>query len=250
MQSRDFPKPPPKGTIHIWRIDLTQDWNIPQYLSSDERERYSRFKLQLHRDRFARGRRALRLLIGRYLNKDTEAIQFEYGSSGKPKLKESPTNISLFFNASHCDSTMLVGFSTNGDIGIDVETNRDLPDEPKIVNRFFSKREILAYSSLPKALRSQGFINAWTRKEAILKATGEGLQRSLDSFSVSLDPRQPCEIQDFTSFKDESISWSLIDLSSPPCYTAAAAVQNEVSKVLLLDFTDSESKPHTLTYPQ
>ncbi len=243
-----FPQLPSMGLLHVWQIDLDRDWGISQFLSADELERYSRFKHPIHKDRFARGRRELRFLIGRYFDLDPALLRFKYSSTGKPSLERSPFDRPFYFNVSHSESIMLAGFSTGGEIGIDVETNRSLSDESGTMKRFFSQSEIGEYSSLPESLRSQGFANAWTRKEAILKATGAGLQTPLDSFSVALDPRKPCEIEDITSFKDDSISWSLIDLSEHPRYTAAVAAQSEITKIMSLIFGDPKSETIKLTY--
>ncbi len=230
---------PPLKTIHVWSVDLDLEWDFPDCLSIDEMERSSRFKQKLHSKRYSRGRKALRSIIGEYLNANPTSIQFKYYSNGKPYLNCSPNESTLFFNLSHSENQMLVAFSTSDEVGLDIEMTRKFPDEAEIVKRFFSKLEIDNYLSLPEKMRTQGFLNAWTRKEALVKTIGTGLQTPLSSFSVSLDPRKPCQIDDFSNFDENTEDWSLIDISTHPIYTAALASKIKISDLMSFNFNDS-----------
>ena len=229
---------PPLRTVHIWSVDLDCDSKYSNCLNTDESERSSRFRRKLHADRYTRGRIALRWIIGQYLNMNPISIQFKYRSNGKPYLNSSPNEPSVFFNLTHSEEQMLAAFSTTDEIGLDVEKTREFQEESEIVKSFFSKQEAKTYVSLPLLLKTQGFLNAWTRKEAIVKATGAGLQTPLNSFSVSLDPRKPCQINNFSNLSENSENWSLIDVSTHPIYTAALASKTKIKHVKFLDFNN------------
>src|SRR6202043_334775 len=91
-------------------------------------------------------------------------------------------------------------------------------DMEQIAARTFSVRECSALRGLPRALQAEGFFNCWTRKEAYIKALGEGLQVPLDSFEVSLDPREPAALLHGTDGR-----WSLRALQPASDYVAAIA---------------------------
>ncbi|HUF08769.1 MAG TPA: 4'-phosphopantetheinyl transferase superfamily protein [Rhodothermales bacterium] len=196
-------------------------------LSEDEKRRTARFRGERLQHRFAAGRSLLRHVLGDLLNLPPDRVAFHYGSLGKPTLDPLAHAGAgpLHFNVSHCEEQIVIAATLTAPIGVDVEKLRPLSDEPELASRFFESGEIAEYFSLPAALRNQGFFNAWTRKEALLKARGDGLQTPLDSFRVSLDPRTPCEVRAFTSLPESPSDWSLISLSPSPRSIAAIAIR-------------------------
>ncbi|MCH6255174.1 4'-phosphopantetheinyl transferase superfamily protein [Puniceicoccaceae bacterium K14] len=212
--------------VHIWYADLDSTNLKSDFLASDEEERRSRFKFDIHRERFSKSRNILRFLLGSYLSQHPTEIRFAYAAKGKPQLEGFNR---LNFNISHSDSHFIAAFSTGSEIGVDIEGRRPPRDEAQLVNRFFHEKERVEYSSLPPELKTQAFYNGWTRKEALIKAHGDGLQIPLDSFQVSLDPRTPCQIlSKAPAFIEKSSSWSLVDISqSSQEYTAALAAKHE-----------------------
>src|SRR5207244_11453763 len=111
------------------------------------------------------------------------------------------------------------------EVGIDLEYIRaEVADEP-IAERFFASREIAALIGLPAPLRAEGFFNCWTRKEAYIKARGEGLTIPLDAFEVSLAPEEPAALLRVDSDPAEASRWSLQALAPGPGYVAAIAVE-------------------------
>jgi 4'-phosphopantetheinyl transferase len=149
-------------------------------------------------------------------------IRFAYGALGKPSMPDRPE---LMFNVSHSANVIVIACTTSGAIGVDVEQRRGLNDEAELVERFFQRVEVSEYAALPPSLRTAGFYNGWTRKEAILKARGDGLSTPLDSFSVCLDPREPCRIREFLTLPERLDDWSLIAFEPAPQCTAAVAVR-------------------------
>lgn len=195
-------------------------------LSDDEKRRTERFRGERLQRRFAAGRALLRQILGDLLNLAPDQVIFHYSPLGKPTLAHAAHRADkLHFNVSHCEERVVIAATLAAPIGVDVEKFRPLSDESELAIRFFEPGEIAEYFSLPAALRNQGFFNAWTRKEAILKARGDGLSTPLDSFRVSLDPRAPCEIRAFTSLPESASKWSLISLSPTPDSVAAIAIR-------------------------
>jgi len=123
-------------------------------------------------------------------------------------------------------------FSGSSEIGVDIEYLREVPEMENIVNRYFSDWEKSVLHSLSGTERNQAFFNCWTRKEAYIKALGEGLSHPLDVFNVSLVPGQPAKISGIKSGEDSVFQWELFDLKIVEGYKAAVAVKTGISRVL------------------
>ena len=149
-----------------------------------------------------------------------DKIGFLVGTNGKPSL----ANKALEFNLSHSGAKAIVGVTTLAPIGVDIEYARAISDMSALAQRFFSPREQQAFENLPAALRPEGFFNCWTRKESFIKATGEGLQRPLDSFDVSLTPNAPARIESIDGDSASAAQWTLRHFSVAPDYIIALAV--------------------------
>jgi len=183
----------PDREIQVWAVALDPAPQVVERLAGslapDEWERARRFRFEVHRRRYLVGRGALRALLGDYLGIAPEAVAFSYGPRGKPFLAGPPATASgLSFNLSNSHELALVGFLRGPEIGVDVELLKPMPDLEQIAERFFSESERVALRRLPAPARPEGFFNCWTRKEAYLKAVGEGLAAPLDSFAVTLVP--------------------------------------------------------------
>ena len=239
---------PQDGVVHLWLADLDRDRFAVPTLSAEESDRARRFKAPLHQERFAQGRTLLRHLVGKYLRCDPGEIRFGYGAAGKPRILHPVTPV-LHFNVAHADATILIAFSAEAEVGVDVELLRTLQDEAELVNRFFHPDEITSYHALPPSLRSRGFANAWTRKEAVLKAWGEGLQGGLDSFSVSLDPDEPCRLRVPPFSAGRTVRWSLCAPEIGPGITAALAAMSPLESLRLQRFGARTSTLHRIPQP-
>ena len=148
-------------------------------LSVEERARAGRFVFEDDRRRYTVARAQLRRLLGERLGERPEAVGLTYGAHGKPALAPRHAGSGLRFNVSHCGDVAVHAFTRGREIGVDVEAVRALPDADQIAARFFSPRENQAYQALPSGDRAVGFFNCWTRKEAYIKALGEGLAHPL-----------------------------------------------------------------------
>src|SRR5438874_9526998 len=193
-------------------------------LSDAERQRASRFLFDRDRDRFIVGRARLRQLLAARLGTRPESVELVYGAHGKPALARRFADSDLRFNVSHCDDVTLYAFSCGREIGVDVEAVRVLGDADDIAGRFFSHRENQAYRALERRDRPLGFFQCWTRKEAFIKALGDGLSYPLDRFDVSLAPGEPAEILRVEAMPGACCGWRMESLSPAPGFVAAVVI--------------------------
>lgn len=154
-------------------------------LSDAERQRAGRFRFERDRRRFIVARARLRELLAARLGVPPEAVELVYGKNGKPGLAQRYADSGWRFNVSHCDDVAVYAFSRDSDVGIDIEAIRAVSEADAIAARFFSRREHEAYSALSPRDKPLGFLNCWTRKEAVAKALGDGLSMPLDELDVS-----------------------------------------------------------------
>ena len=213
----------PSGEVHVWRVALDVDpaslEELQLTLAPEERARAARFHFSEDRRHFIAGRSALRHILGRSLHCHAARVQFWYGPSGKPALVGDQAQ-DLHFNLSHSHGLALCAVTRVGEIGIDVERiNPDVAQET-VAERFFSPREISALRALPAQLQAEAFFNCWTRKEAYVKARGDGLRIPLDSFDVSLTPGAPAAFE-----RGTGPEWSLRALVPASDYVAAIAAE-------------------------
>jgi 4'-phosphopantetheinyl transferase len=110
-------------------------------------------------------------------------------------------------------------------VGIDIERIRFDLAVAEIADRFFSRREIATLRALPAASQHQAFFCCWTRKEAYIKARGEGLSLPLDQFDTSPVPKEPSAVFGSEQPPTETSRWSIQDLFPFPGYAAALAVE-------------------------
>jgi 4'-phosphopantetheinyl transferase len=229
--------PPPEtltlaaDEVHVWRASLnltrSQIENLGRTLATDELERAGRFHFPEHRDHFVAARGVLRAVLGRYLGVEPSQLRFCYGPHGKPELAERVGAERPHFNVSHSHGLALYAVTRDREIGVDLEYIRpDLANEA-IAGRFFATGEVTTLRGLPASMKPEGFFNCWTRKEAYIKARGDGLALPLDQFEVSLVPGEPATLLRTAYDPQEAGRWSLQALDPGPGYVAALAVEGQ-----------------------
>lgn len=194
-------------------------------LSCEERRRASKFVLDRDRRRFVVARARLRELLAQRLDLSPAAIELEYGAGGKPRLAQRVGDPDLRFNVSHCGDVAAFAFTMGREVGIDVEAMRVLPDADAIAAWAFSRRENDAYRALASRERPLGFFNCWTRKEAFVKALGDGLRFPLDRFDVSLAPGEPARLLRVGRMRGNRSGWALHAFAPGPGLVGAIAVR-------------------------
>ncbi len=215
--------------VHVWcaRIGVTslRISALADLLSADERQKAERFRLRADCHRHIIGRALARLTIGRLLDHRAESLRFRYTDFGKPYLADKMNERGVQFNISHSGDVVLVALTTNRRIGVDVERIRDDLNVERIAGRFFSARECSQLAALPDNLRRTAFFRCWSRKEAFIKARGEGLSLPLDSFDVSLGPTERPAILATRPDPTEADRWVLHSLEVGHGHQAALAVE-------------------------
>jgi len=210
--------------VHAWRFRLDPpDDSVKRLevtLADDERARAQRFYFERHRRRFIVGRGTLRAILGRYLHQKPESLRFGYGMHGKPAVEGSGD---LHFNLSHSAEAGLLGVARGREIGVDLEQVRPREHLDELAQRFFAPSEVTDLEAVEAAAREQAFFNCWTRKEAFLKAGGEGLARPLDQFSVTLRPGEPARLLAVAGDPEEAARWALRTLTPWPGFVACVA---------------------------
>lgn len=218
----------PAGEIHVWAVRLDpapgEVERLGGALDAEEWQRALRFRFERHRRRYVVGRGVLRLLLAAYLDLRPQEVRFAYGPRGKPFLAP-PQASGLWFNLSNSDELALVGVVHGQEIGVDVELVKPMSDLEAIAERFFSPSERDALRLLPAAQKPTGFFNCWTRKEAYLKAVGEGLAAPLDSFDVTLAPGDPPRMLTLRGDAAAAGRWTFHHLLPAPGYIGAIAME-------------------------
>ncbi|HEV3143244.1 MAG TPA: 4'-phosphopantetheinyl transferase superfamily protein [Gemmataceae bacterium] len=222
--------------VHIWPIALSvsaeQQAEFFQQLAEEERIRARSFSQPQLQHRFVVGRGMLRRILAQYLRQSPAQVQFSYTAYGKPFLRGEQEH-GLRFNLSHSAEHALLAVTRGRAIGVDLERIRPDFATDEIAQRFFSEREWQELRQLPEPDRTATFFRCWTRKEAFIKAVGEGLSFPLDAFAVSLAPGEPAALR---WLRDDPVAvcrWQLRDLQAPPGFLAALAVEGEAGRVVV-----------------
>ncbi len=228
--------------VHIWRapLDLSAEQvaHFARRLSADETARARRFVFDQDRRRYTVARGILRTLLSAYLGIDAESISFAYGPQGKPFLCPASGHPPLFFNLSHSHELVVFGMTRIGRIGIDVEYRRamakmDNVEMDNLVDEVFSPRERAVFHALPPLERQLAFYNGWTRKEAFIKAVGDGLAYPLHRFDVSLAPGQPARLLRLHDQPGAHRRWQMAAFTPSPDYTGAVVVETPVENTAI-----------------
>jgi 4'-phosphopantetheinyl transferase len=215
--------------VHVWaaHLDLPPESLASLAATLDEAEfaRATRFRYEKHRNRFTAARGILRSILGNYLDRAPGELQFEYGATGKPALIGRFAE-NLFFNLAHSEDLALIAVTHLGEVGIDVERLRSIADVDKLVARFFSQRENARFQQLSSDEKNIAYFNLWTRKEALLKATGEGIAHSLNRVEVTFLPGEPASLLALPQCSESTERWQIRELLPACGFVGAIALAN------------------------
>ncbi len=215
------------GHVHVWRGTLdSSPARLHLYrdtLSQDERERARRLKIPRHRERFTAARGILRHILGRYLRTPPGDIRFGLGPHGKPFL-QYPASPALHFNVAHSQHVAVYAVSGDCEVGIDLEGGRNHADYRMLAERICSPEEFTMFQALPQAEQRAAFLTCWTRKEALVKATGKGLVFPLKHLTVSFTPDDPPRILHVREPSADVAHWALVDLPLETGFRGALAM--------------------------
>jgi 4'-phosphopantetheinyl transferase len=172
----------PPDEVHVWIAALEAGGPAAE-LSREERERASRLRFERDQRRFVAAHAFLRRVLAHYLECAPRAVSIGRGANGKPQL--AAPGSSVRFNLAHSGEVAVCAVARDREVGVDVERVRPLRDLDALAGRVLSEREQALFRA---SGGEEAFFTAWTRKEAVLKARGEGLDREPATVDVSGDP--------------------------------------------------------------
>ncbi len=168
------------------------------------------FLSRRHQEIYLLQRAILRLLLEHFIGKKLRKDDFAISPFGKPYLRSRELN----FNLAHSENFTIYAFSKNEEIGVDIEEEQRLISVNEISSLCCSTNELRELMDLDKDQKKSFFLALWTRKEAISKALGMGLNLDFRTLDVGFYEEE---------FNLDSSSFRLNDLSKPSLYRACLA---------------------------
>jgi 4'-phosphopantetheinyl transferase len=222
--------------IHIvsCRLDAIPA-DAARLLNDTERERAERFVFEPHRRRYVSAHAHLRQVLGRCTGVPPASLRFASAPNGKPHLVEEDEPTRVRFNLSHSGERALIAVTLDREVGVDVEAERSFDDLMEVARRFFSTGEVAALAALAPAARPAAFFRCWTRKEAFVKAVGDGLRYPIAHVDVPLDAGATCVV---TSASPRRSTWRIVDVPMDAPYVAALAAEEDDWRIQVWDGSD------------
>lgn len=223
--------------VHVWRVALDSVFHSAETraecLSADERTRSSQFHAPLERRRFIVSRVVLRHILAGYQGGTAAAIRLAREAGGRPYLEGADQ---LFFSLSHSADVALIAVADVA-VGVDIERVRRVARAAAIARRVMHPDTVAALESLPAGRRGAAFMDAWTQREAHVKAVGGGLFRTADV--LPFDPYQPDDatVHPVTSRGDGS-QWSVARFLPYAAARAAVVAPGALRGIRIMDWHD------------
>ena len=215
------------GTIHVWYAcvdcSLIEIKEFSAVLSAEETARAQRFRSAQDRDRHIVQHGLLRSLLAGYLGCAARQVHIRTSAHGKPCIEGKDAEGSLQFSLSHSGAYAAFAFNRCDSIGVDIEEVREIPEMEEIVAQHFTPREKAEMLACPIDWKLKTFYRLWTRKEAVLKAQGEGLLKAIDCVDVATG-EDPGHWKVFIEEGSAVEEYSVTDIEGPPGFAAAVAV--------------------------
>jgi 4'-phosphopantetheinyl transferase len=215
--------------VHVWtvRLDIgpASIQHLAETLAVDELKRAAAFRFAHLRRRFVVTHAVVRLLLGHYVGAAPSSLRFSFGTFGKPSLVDRLRGEPLAFNISHSDELALIAVARGREVGVDVERLRPIEDVDAIAGHYFCAQERDVLQSRQGESKTAFFLAYWTRKEAVLKATGDGLSVPLDQVDVSTVPGDRPHVIAVADGAGALRQLALVDLKPASGYVGALAVE-------------------------
>lgn len=225
---------------HIWSAMLSCDTQklkiFFDLLDANEQARAKRFHFEKDRNQFIASHGILRKILSGYLNVSPEKIIFSYNEFGKPFIANQSD---IQFNLSHSKNIALIGVTKNYSIGIDIEYIKQMRDIDAIAERYFSAHEYSALKQLSTEEKQLAFFNGWSRKEAFLKAHGQGLSYSLEKIEVNLLANETAKFIAIHDANENISDWELYNLEPANDFAAALAIKGHLEKIQMLQWQET-----------
>ncbi len=225
--------------IDLWRIDLDKERHNTQkllsYLSDSELDKAGRIPEGINKDRFIVSRGILRQLLSSYLHYDPSAIPLGSNKHGKPEIARDKLSTPVEFNTSHSGNLILIAVTRNTEVGVDIESLREVKRLDKIIDRYYTQAERSFVSSCASEKKNDAFFYIWTSKEAVIKARGLGVSSRLRDFDVldHLDPeslQDPEAVNNYVSSSNNK-EWKIYNLVPAKNYIAALSYSGQHKEI-------------------
>jgi 4'-phosphopantetheinyl transferase len=208
-------------SINVTLSDLAR---LLAVLTSAEADRAARFHHDADRRRNIVGRAVLRHLLSRHFGVEPQAFRFELWENGKPFLPQSE----IHFNVSHSGEIVAIALAAN-ELGVDIEAKRRIPEIAAIAGRFFSKDEAERVCAATDTTAE--FFRIWTMKEAVVKASGQGLGLPLDCFTVPSSAPAPRPVIS-VGLPPTAADWFVVETEVQDGYYGAVAMRGSDWQVI------------------
>jgi len=222
--------------IHVWLMELDApppallaEWR--QCLDADELARADRFHFERDRIIYTAAHWLLRSALAAAGGLPAAAWRFANGPHGKPRIDPALGQDALSFNLSHTKGLVACAITLEAEIGIDVELMEPRRSELDIAEHYFSAAEVGLLRAMPSARHMRTFFRLWTLKEALIKTTGEGLERALDSFSFAFDP---VTVAFHPDDANEAARWTFWELEPTSHHAMALAIRQDTPQPMRL----------------
>jgi 4'-phosphopantetheinyl transferase len=235
-----------ESDIHVWRSRLEIPrgdlGKLERTLTAGERERITSRASEVDRRRATVSRGLLRNILAGYVERPAAELAFTYGPAGKPEMSAAGRGEPLHFNSTHSGDVLLVAVGRVPSLGIDVERIRPVARFERVARRAFSEEERRRIDALRLEERNEAFITCWTRKEACVKAIGEGVWSAFGRFEVSLERGASASVLTVDGDSAAAAEWSLYHIEPAEGYVGALAVRGLGWRVSggTLDFPETE----------
>lgn len=220
-----------QNAVHLWsaslKVDELEYEILSQSLSSDEWQRAAHFVFEQDRRNFVVARGVLRDVLAKYLNRQPKEVRFDYEPYGKPRISQPENTTRVEFNLSHSSGLFVLAVADGKKVGIDIERVRSLPDLEQIASHAFSSYEQKELSTFTGEEKLRSFFRCWTRKEAYLKARGDGLLVPLDTFDMSLAADNPIHMLSNRLDPHEVSRWSFYTFLPEQGFIGALAMEGQ-----------------------
>jgi 4'-phosphopantetheinyl transferase len=199
---------------------------LKQTLSADEVQRVERFRFEKHQEAFVIARGLLRVILASYLGISPKRLIFRYEPNGKPRLHPELKS-DIHFNLAHSENCAVYALSRHCELGVDVEFSRAMSDAASIAERFFAENEYADFLNIDRNKQNEAFYACWTRKEAYLKLTGQGMSMSPKTIRASLAPGQPPTFLSLGDYEFDPSELKLFHLAPFEGYVGALAIRSK-----------------------
>jgi 4'-phosphopantetheinyl transferase len=221
---------PAEGTAHVWWA-RRQDASGPlaDLLDRDERRRWEAYRRDEDRERFLVGCALAKAVVAACTGRRPADVSFDRTcrQCGRPHGKPAVTDGDLEFSVAHSGDLVAVAVAA-APVGVDVEQLEGRARElggggvQALAGLVFAEREMAALAAVAPSDRDRAFLVAWTRKEAVTKARGDGLRVPFGQVVVAVDAAAPRVVA--WPYPQDPGDVSLLDLDAEPGYVAALAV--------------------------